>query len=311
MPQQEVKLIRFDWAIKNILRNKANFDVLEGFLSELLKKQVVIESLLESESNQETADSKFNRVDLMVNIDGKERVIIEVQSASQWDFWQRILFGTSKVITEYLVKGDAYKNISKVISVSILFFNLGKGTDYIYKGATNFTGIHNHDVLELNHDQTDLYIQQNCKLPGDIFPEYYIIQLNSFKNIILDKFDEWVYLLKNDAVKPEFNAQGVISAKEKLDVLKLSEEMRAKYEYDALAMSLEASLIDSKESEMRKAVNDAKAEGKAEGIAEGKAEGVAEGIKQTAKVMLDKQLSLEIISEVTGLSREQLLQLKS
>ncbi len=27
------KLVRFDWAIKYILRNKANFDVLEAFLS--------------------------------------------------------------------------------------------------------------------------------------------------------------------------------------------------------------------------------------------------------------------------------------
>jgi hypothetical protein len=45
------RLIRFDWAIKTILRKKANFPILEGFLSELLHTDVVIESLLESESN--------------------------------------------------------------------------------------------------------------------------------------------------------------------------------------------------------------------------------------------------------------------
>ena len=31
------KLVRFDWAMKRLLlQNKANFDILEGFLSELL-----------------------------------------------------------------------------------------------------------------------------------------------------------------------------------------------------------------------------------------------------------------------------------
>ena len=40
------KLIRFDWAIKNILRQKANFAILEGFLSELLQEPIHIDSLL-------------------------------------------------------------------------------------------------------------------------------------------------------------------------------------------------------------------------------------------------------------------------
>jgi len=46
------KLIRFDWAIKTILRNKKNFSILEGFLSELLGTDVKIQELLESESNK-------------------------------------------------------------------------------------------------------------------------------------------------------------------------------------------------------------------------------------------------------------------
>ena len=53
------KLIRFDWAIKRILRNKVNFVVLEGFLSELLFDNIKIEYILESESNQETEEEKL------------------------------------------------------------------------------------------------------------------------------------------------------------------------------------------------------------------------------------------------------------
>jgi hypothetical protein len=39
------KLIRFDWAVKKLLRNKANFVVLEGFLSELLFDDIKIQKM--------------------------------------------------------------------------------------------------------------------------------------------------------------------------------------------------------------------------------------------------------------------------
>ena len=75
----ERKLIRFDWAIKYLLRNKANFDVLEGFLSELLLEEVKIQSILESESNKSSAAAKFTKVDLLVKLRDEKNVIIEVQ----------------------------------------------------------------------------------------------------------------------------------------------------------------------------------------------------------------------------------------
>ena len=52
------KHIRFDWAAKKLLRDKANFDILEGFLSELLKQDIRIKGLLESESNQDYENDK-------------------------------------------------------------------------------------------------------------------------------------------------------------------------------------------------------------------------------------------------------------
>ena len=57
--------IRFDWAMKRLLRNKANFAVLEGFLTTLLGESILIQKLLESESNQEDEYDKYNRVDLL------------------------------------------------------------------------------------------------------------------------------------------------------------------------------------------------------------------------------------------------------
>ncbi|MCI5151084.1 MAG: hypothetical protein D3916_17165, partial [Candidatus Electrothrix sp. MAN1_4] len=84
MPKR--KLISFDWAMKKMLRSKANFEILEGFLSELLKEDVRIQEVLESESNKETVRDKFNRVDLKVKNAKDDIIIIEVQYDREFDF---------------------------------------------------------------------------------------------------------------------------------------------------------------------------------------------------------------------------------
>ena len=69
------KYIRFDWAIKRLLRQKANFDVLEGFLTVFLNEKVEILEILESEGNQKAEDDKFNRVDIKAK-NSKGEIII-------------------------------------------------------------------------------------------------------------------------------------------------------------------------------------------------------------------------------------------
>ena len=117
------KHIRFDWAVKKILRDKANFDILEGFLSELLKDEIKIEGLLESESNPNDENDKFNRVDLYVENSKGEHIIIEIQNTRELDYLMRMLFATSKTVTEYLELGKPYVENSKyTILIAITFF---------------------------------------------------------------------------------------------------------------------------------------------------------------------------------------------
>ena len=96
-------LIRFDWAVKRLLRNKTNFGILEGFLSELIGEDIKIESILESESNQGNKYEKFNKVDLLVKNSKEELIIIEVQNNQEHDYLLRMLFGTSKLIIENIM----------------------------------------------------------------------------------------------------------------------------------------------------------------------------------------------------------------
>ncbi|WP_206225162.1 PD-(D/E)XK nuclease family transposase, partial [Parabacteroides sp. ZJ-118] len=71
--------IRFDWAMKRLLRNKANHAVLEGLMTSLLGTRFKIVRFLESESNQESPEDKFNRVDILAESEKGELVIFEIQ----------------------------------------------------------------------------------------------------------------------------------------------------------------------------------------------------------------------------------------
>ncbi|SFC42402.1 conserved hypothetical protein (putative transposase or invertase) [Flexibacter flexilis DSM 6793] len=215
------KLIHFDWAVKKLLRNKANFVVLEGFLSELLFDDIKIQEILESEGNQEFDDDKYNRVDLLTQNSKNELVIIEIQNTYEIDYFHRMAYGASKVLTENLTLGQPYSDIKKVISVNIVYFDLGQGKDYVYRGTTNFEGLHQKDILQLSGKQKETFSKQNI---SDIFPEYYIIKVNQFDDVAKDRLDEWIYFLKNSEVKDEFQAKGLAEAKEVLDVMRLDKE---------------------------------------------------------------------------------------
>ncbi|MDQ6962320.1 MAG: Rpn family recombination-promoting nuclease/putative transposase, partial [Mariprofundaceae bacterium] len=126
------KLISFDWAIKRILISKANFEILEGFLSELLFEDITILEILESEPNQEQKDDKFNRLDIKVRNQNEEIILIEIQYDREMDYMQRILYGSSKAIVEHMKEAESYAKVTKIISISILYFDFGNGDDYIY-----------------------------------------------------------------------------------------------------------------------------------------------------------------------------------
>ena len=240
------KLIRFDWAVKKLLRNKANFGVLEGFLSELLFDDIRIEKILESEGNQETEDDKFNRVDILTQNAKNELIIIEIQNTYEIDYFQRMAYGASKVLIENFNLGQEYIEIKKVISINIVYFDLGQGQDYVYKGGTIFKGIHQHDTLTLSDKQQTAFLKE---FVSDIFPEYYIIKVNKFNNIAKDSLDEWIYFLKNSEVKDEFKAKGLQQAGKVLDIMRLNGDDQYSYNRYMEYLSYKASEMLSLKSE--------------------------------------------------------------
>jgi predicted transposase/invertase (TIGR01784 family) len=314
------KHIRFDWAAKKMLRDKKNFDILEGFLSELLKEDILIEGLWESESNQEEEGDKFNRVDLFAENSKGEHIIIEIQNTRELDYLMRMLYGTSKAITEYLLEGDPYARINKVIAISIVYFDLGKGDDYIYVGQTKFTGLHSKKELELTKAQKESLHQPTIH---QAYPEYYLIQTKKFKDIINEPLDEWIYFFKNNEVLEGFKAKGMEAVRQKLAINNLPDDDRRRYNKFLDNLHWEASVAETakieeaeriaeKVEEAEKRVEEAKKRAEeAEKRAE-EAEKRAEERKaiEMAIKCIKKGYSNEDILELTDLSFDDIEQLR-
>ena len=281
------KYIRFDWAVKRMLRDKANFAVLEGLITVLTGEVVKIEELLESEGNQETASDKFNRVDIKAKNDKGEIIIVEVQLTRQLYFLQRMLYGVSKAITEHIEIGEKYDKVKKVYSINILYFDLGKGSDYLYHGKTVFTGVHTNDRLEVNTKEAD---ELRMRVPEDIFPEYYIIRVNEFNNVATTPIEEWLDYLKNNRIKDNTTTPGLKEARQKLLYLTMSDKERRAYDAHMDDIMVQNDVLDTAKRE-------------------GRAEGRAEGIMLTAKNLKSMGLSISDIMKATGLSEDDIMKL--
>ena len=247
--------IRFDWAMKRLLRNKANFNVLEGLLTTLLKENIHIQKLLESESNQEEEFDKYNRVDMLAENDKGELFLVEIQNNNEYAYFQRMLFGTSKLVTEYINRGEGYEKVRKVYSINIVYFSLGHGKDYVYHGKTEFKGIHKGDILELTPFQKQTF---KADTVSQLYPEYYILKVNDFNSVAKSPLEEWIYYLNTGEIPDNATAPGLDKAREQLKLDKMSkEELKAYYRHLDNIVILKSNIFTERE------------EGRVEGRAEG------------------------------------------
>ena len=212
----------------------------------MLHENISIIEILDSESNKETEEDKHNRVDILVKDTKGELIIIEVQNSYALDYFLRILYGISKAIIEHIKEGDPYYKVKKIISVNMVYFDLGHGSDYIYKGDTHFKGLHDDQPLELTAAQRKLFSKQKV---NEVFPEIYLIKVNNFDDNAKDTLDEWIYFLKNSEIKKEFSAKGLKKANEVLQIVNMTDEERREYNRFVEVLSDRASIAETIEFE--------------------------------------------------------------
>ena len=309
--RKERTYVSFDWALKRLLRDKANFDVLEGFLSTLLNTGIVIHRLLESEGNKDREDSKMNRVDILAENAEGELLLVEVQGESEYAYFQRILFGASKLVTEYIDSGKNYDNVKKVYSINIVYFDLGQGKDFVYHGKTEFRGIHENDILRLSTFQRQ---QFGVSEVYQLYPEYYILKVNDFNRWSKVPLEQWIYFLSTSEIPEDADAPGLQQARKKLQLSKMTREEQAAYhryldDRVILADQIYTARGEGKLEGRAEGREEGRAEGREEGRAEGREEGRAEGRAEerlaNARSLKANGVPLDVIVKSLSLTEEE------
>lgn len=304
--------VRFDWAMKRLLRDKANFGVLEGLITTLLGHPIRILKLLESESNQEDEDDKQNRVDVLAEDADGALYLIEVQNETEFAYFQRMLFGTSKLVTEYINRGEGYEKIRKIYSINIVYFNLGNGKDYVYHGKTEFRGIHDNELLNLSPFQQQKFGVDEV---SELYPEYWILKVNDFNKWSKTPLEQWVYFLNTGEIPDDADAPGLNEARKKLKLEQMTrEELATYYRHLDNVVILRDNITTARgegflEGESQ-GLKVGKAQGRAQGLEEGRREGLEEGLQEgyrrgkleMARSLKQQGMSVADVAKVTGLT---------
>lgn len=254
MTELRDKCIRFDWVVSRLLHQKANSGVLEGFLTVFLGEPIKIVEVLENEDNQLLSDDKFYRMEIKAKNSNGEDILVEIQNMTRLYYLERLFYGVPKAISEQVNLNDTCKEVKKVYSISILYFDLGKGSDYIYVGQNNFVGLHTKDNLIISSKEKDTIVR---KSPAEIFPTYMLVRVNEFNKVAVSPIEEWVDYLKNGVIKPDTTAPGLQEAREKLRYYSMSDAERHAYDEHVNAIMIQNDVLGN-----------AKLEGRAEGRAE-------------------------------------------
>jgi predicted transposase/invertase (TIGR01784 family) len=297
-------LISFDYAIKYLLKDKGDYEIVEGFISALLKsqgyKEVKILALLDAESNKEDKKSKRSLADLIVEDEEHHKYIIEIDRNLQQSFIHKAFFNTSRLVVDTLAEGIDFAKIVKVFHISILYFPVGNGP--IHHGETIIKNIESNERLTVHF--TDPDTKRVIDATG-ILPEYFFISIPLFNDRLEREIDDWLYVMKHDAVPENFHSPYMKKVADKLSILKMTPEERDSY-YNYMKQVY----IDR--DELYAAAEKGRAEGEQIGLEKGEQIGLEKGeqiggdkkAREFARKMIQKGYSLEEIYEMTELSPE-------
>lgn len=295
--EQKDRYIRFDWAVKRLLRNKANFGVLEGFLTVLLGKSVEIVEMSEHENDpSQKADDLLYRIVFLARNSKNETLLFEIQNMRKLYYLERLLYAVEKSFSASIIQSELYSEVKKVYSISILYFDIGRGNDYLYHGQNTFVGVHTGDLLEVTTKEKDAIVRKH---PAEIFPEYFLIRVNEFNQVAVTPLEEWIEYLKTGIIRPDTKAPGLEEARRKLIYYNMDRAEQLAYDEHINAVMIQNDVLTT-------ATEEGRLEGRAEGLAEGLEKGKLEEKMENARTMKSLNISTDVIHQVTGLSIEEI-----
>ena len=282
----EKPLISFDYAIKYLLKDKGGYEIVEGFISALLKsqgyKEVKIVALLDTESNKENQKSRRSLADLIVEDEEKRKYIIEIERNLQHSFIHKACFNTSRLIVDNLAERVDFTEIVKVFHISILYFPVGNGP--VHHGQTIIRDIESNERLtvHIKNPETGVVVDAT-----GILPEYFFISIPLFNDRLEKEIDDWLYVMKHDTVPETFHSPYMQKVADKLNILKMTPEERDNYYYYLKQVYTDRDQLQA-----------------------AREEGIEEGIQKTAIKMIKANAPVDFIHQMTELSLSTIEMLK-
>jgi predicted transposase/invertase (TIGR01784 family) len=279
----EKPLISFDYAIKYLLKDKGDYEIVEGFISALLTsegyKPIKIRALLDGESNKESKHLKRSIADVIVEDDQGNNYIVEIDRAYTELFLQKAVFNTSRLIVDNLGANQDYLQIKKVFHINLLYFPFENTKVPLHHGKVIFHEIDNKHAIDIHLIDRGMQIFDS----HNIFPEYFLISIPLFDDVIKAEIDEWLYLMKHSEVKDNFKSPYMKKAAERLSILKMSNQEREVYD---------SYVMDSMKGR--------------DYLISAEAKGASNKAIEIARAMLLEGDSIEKIAKITGLSIEEI-----
>ena len=273
-----------DFIFKMIFGTEENKSILISLLNSILKGKPYIEdvTLENNEISKIFKDSKSSRLDIVATDNNGIKYDIEMQCRKTKDIKSRTLFYASKLFTKDLKENEDY-NKSRVISIWIFAENV---TDRIGPISEAF--------VTFKEDDKDKYeiMTDNFRI---IYLELKKYLINSYN--YNDKLTKWVDFLTNpiDLERRTLEDKDIEKARETLNYISTSKEER---------------LIIEKIIEGRNDYYSAKNIAREEGIEEGEKKGEKNKSIEIAKNMLKEGLDISLISKLSGLSINEVKELK-
>ena len=284
---------KMDIIFQAIFGEVGSENITKDFLEKILKRKIEKISLDKNPIlRRELKDDKLGVLDIVTELDGKEKCNIEMQLIDKNNIIERMLYYWSKMYTRQIKAGDDYKKLEKTIVILIADFNI-KGLEEVEYHST-WKIIETNSVKKLIlTDKFELDIIELSKIKGR----------ENEKDQLLD----WLIFLENPEServtrKMEEN-ENLKEAVEKLDRISEDEKMQRIIELREKAIRDEHAIYD-------KGLDDGIEKGIQKGFEEGKNKGAKEKEIQIAKNMLREKASIEFIIKVTGLTKEEIEKLK-
>ena len=278
-----------DYAFKRVFGRNGNEGILKDFLESILDIEIKNITIQNPEIPKNMRDSKIGILDVRAEINGKEIIEVEMQVQNQYNIDKRSPIYITKIYSDQLKEGDSYVEVKKVAVINILNFNYYERNSYHSVGRMKFENSKENEKVDMGYILEEQYVTNDL--------EMHFIELPKFRKKnpdISSKLDQWLWLIcgEEEKIKMAKNENEKIKeAKSELEKLEMSPEDRELYELRLKAIRDEINIRES-------------------GFIDGKKEGEFQKGLDIAKAMLQKQMPIELIEELTGLPQSEIEKLK-